>query len=428
LTSNSNSPVSQGRLIETRRRSRWPAAEAFAVAVAGRTFVLLPESSDTAIERPYLSFPDTDDEFTVVGSGGCTRLIGRGGWADAGGGVVSLDGSLTVGTEGCSPGDDVMPFSASTRLRMSATSSDVLDIVDTSGSRNLVDVDALPRASLDQLEGRWSAGTDDQLIIDPQQSLMLIDGCRTAIDLVGSQLTTSGWTGPECSARELLRAMDTENTSDSEIQVRLADDLLVIIANSPDQPTQVFTLSAAGPLADPTTISVDLGSAFGYRPGDEVTASEIETRVSALLGPPTHDTGWFVTPSNTAITEEEDCMGGNTTRVLWWNDLSYIVWQLPDGTERLYAWSIGDPRAVRIGDRREPYTPDASDRSGILTDGALPIGVGTGTPDVAEAYPDAIPSAGAVFEDGASTWGLGRSTLVVLDDTVVGLGSEVFFC
>lgn len=180
-----------------------PAVEGFTVAVAGRTFVLLPESSDTAIERPYLSFPDTDDdEFAVVGSGGCTRLIGRGGWADASGGLVSLDGSLAVGTQGCSPGDDVIPFSASTRLRMSATSPDVLDIVDTSGSRNLVDVDTLPHATLDQLEGRWSAGTDDQLIIDPQQSLMIRHhGRRPCADRRGHRRTRRGGGIPRCDTQ-----------------------------------------------------------------------------------------------------------------------------------------------------------------------------------------------------------------------------------
>lgn len=404
-------------------------AEAFAVVVAGRTFVLLPEGPDTAVERPYLSFPDSDDDgVAVVGSGGCTTFVGRGGWADAGGGRVSLDGSLAVGTQGCSPGDDVMPFSATTLLNMSATSADVLDLLDASGSRSLVDVDMLPPATALLISGRWDAGSAGELIIDPDGSSIVLDGCRTSIEIVGSSLNTSGFTGAECRRSNLQRALDTVKEAETSIELRLVDDVLLIVVTASDQPTEVYALPSAGPLIDPVSVSPELGAAFGYRPGDEVTAAEIETHVSSILGPTTHDTRWFVTPTNPAITEEEDCMGGNTTRVLWWNDLSFIVWQLPDGTERMYAWSIGDPRAVRLGDRREPYTPAASDRSGITSDGPLPIGVGTAAADVTEAYPDVMPSTGSLFEDGAETWQLGPTTLVVLNDTVIGLGSEVFFC
>lgn len=94
--------------------------------------------------------------------------------------------------------------------------------------------------------------------------------------------------------------------------------------------------------------------------------------------------------------------------------------------------SAGETRFEQLslgnGDRREPYAPAATTRSEVTTDGLLPVGVGTAAHDVIEAYPDAIPSTGAVFEDGAVTWQLGRATLIVLDDTMVGLGSEVFLC
>ena len=71
-----------------------------------------PAGSFSWVEAEFIE--RDEDDVAVVGSGGCTTFVGRGGWADAGGGMVWLDGSLAVGTQGCSPGDDVMPFSATT--------------------------------------------------------------------------------------------------------------------------------------------------------------------------------------------------------------------------------------------------------------------------------------------------------------------------
>jgi hypothetical protein len=225
-----------------------------------------------------------------------------------------------------------------------------------------------------------------------------------------------------------MRALETSEAQQSDNELRLIGDVLLIESQSAKRRPIVFALPAAGPLLDPTTVSTELGSAFGYQPGDEVAADEIESHVTSLLGPPTHDTDWFVTPNDPTITDHEDCMGGNTTRVLWWHDLSFVVWQHSDGTERLFAWSIGDIRATRYGDRREPYIAPATDRSGITADGRLPIGVGTATTDVTDAYPDLIQATGPRFDDDATTWQVGQVTLIVLNESVVGVGNEIYFC
>lgn len=81
------------------------------------------------------------------------------------------------------------------------------------------------------------------------------------------------------------------------------------------------------------------------------------------------------------------------------------------------------PRAAR----RCPAHDDRSNRSHPLHD-TPPVGVGTATQDVGGGVSRRHPSTGAVFEDGAVTWQLGRTTLVALDDTVVRPGSEAVFC
>ncbi len=407
-----------------------PAVEAFIDAVGGRTFVLLPDGGDVAIDRPYITFQDASDpELAVEGFGGCMSFFGRGTWSDAGDGYVSLDGGISVGTAGCSPGDDLVTVSNTTRF---GVSGEVLDVVGDETTWSLVAIDGLPVPNLEQLGGRWSVGDEGNLIVDPSQSRLLLGGCQTTIATRpgSAYLGTDGWKGTDCAGTELslMRALEMSETQQAINQVHLAGDVLVIDSHSAKRRPIVFALHAAGPLLDPTTVSIELGSAFGYQPADEITADEIEAHVSSLLGPTTYDTGWFVTPNDPTITDHEDCMGDNTTRVLWWHDLSFVVWRHFDGTERLFAWSVGDVRATRHGDRREPYVAPATDRSDITTDGSLPIGVGTIAGDVTDAYPDVIQAAGPTFDDGATTWQVGRVTLVVLNDMIVGVGNEIHFC
>jgi hypothetical protein len=413
------------------------AVAAFTDAVAGRTFVLLPDGDDTAIDRPYITFQDpSDPELAFEGWTGCMGFFGKGTWEPRDGGAVAFHGLATYSPPGCDlpsggiGGDGTFELVSNKIETTFEVAGDAL-LITTGSTRRLVAIDALPIPSLEQLGGRWSAGEEGELTVDWPQSQLLAGGCRTTVTMLGSaDLGTDGWRGTDCLGTELslMRALQTSETQQSVNKVHLADDVLLIDSGSAKRRLIVFALPYAGPLLDPTTVSIELGSAFGYRPNDEVTADEIEAHVSSLLGPTTHDTGWFVTPIDPTITDSEDCMGGRTTRVLWWHDLSLAMWRPADGAERLFAWSIGDIRATRSGDRREPYVAAVTDRSDITTEGRFPIGVGTAAGDVIDAYPDVIQSTGPAFDDGARTWQIGPVTFVVRDDTVVGVGNEISFC
>jgi hypothetical protein len=258
-----------------------------------------------------------------------------------------------------------------------------------------------------------------------------LGNCTTSFALEGALLTTGGWGVDGCVGSELSlsRALETSEFEGSFRQVHISGDVLIIEAHSAKRRALVFALQWIGPLTDPDTISFETGSAFGFLPADAVTADEIEAHVSSILGPPTHDTGWFVTPDDPTITDHEDCMGGNTTRVLWWHDLSFVVWQFPDGTESLFAWSVGDILATRFGDRREPYLPEPGDRSNV-TSGTPAIGIGTPGDEVLTAYPELQQAAIDFAEpnDRKQLWQVGPVTIILLDGRVIGFGNEVHFC
>jgi hypothetical protein len=203
----------------------------------------------------------------------------------------------------------------------------------------------------------------------------------------------------------------------------------------------VFRLGAGSTPLDRTRIDFATGSAFGFRPGDVVSSDDVLGEVSAVLGQATHDTGWFVTASSGNL--DGDCMAGRTTRTIWWNDFSMSFWRrnLDDGTtdEVVWTWTVGDTRASRFEDRREPYLPPADARSGLTTGTDIPISVGSTEQDLADAYGNLlVRSAGPTLDDGATSWHdagdagwelHGVSAIVLTrDGIVIGFGSAMQFC
>jgi hypothetical protein len=257
----------------------------------------------------------------------------------------------------------------------------------------------------------WRIGDDGALVVDPPTD-------------PGSACLASAITDDPILSQFLDGANRTYRSGPTRLWV-VGDDGNVFQLVLGDEPLE-------SPDVDPTTISFEGGSAFGYLVGEVVTADEALAHVSSLLGPPTHDTGWFDTAPDPAITDHEDCMGHHTQRTLWWHDFSLSFWEL-QGTEQLWTWTVGDTRITRNGDRREPYLPDLADRSGLTSDSDIPIGIGSTTADLIDAYGNQVRSENTpldLFDDGAVFWSVGDTGFQVLvrDEVVIGFGSQISFC
>jgi hypothetical protein len=125
-------------------------------------------------------------------------------------------------------------------------------------------------------------------------------------------------------------------------------------------------------------LNLTMGSAFGFTPGQFVDAALVLRALTPVLGPPTRDTGWYVTPYQPVPGVPEDCLGRNTQRILRWGNLSFAFWRYT-GAGRppymLWSWTIGDTRASGEGDRREPHP--IVERPAVAATTADGIGVGT---------------------------------------------------
>ena len=131
------------------------------------------------------------------------------------------------------------------------------------------------------------------------------------------------------------------------------------------------TVKAAPPPTD-RTLDLDRASAFGFAPGQRVDPDTVRAAVSRILGPPTRDTGWYVTKSS----NQDDCIGGMTQRILRWGSLSYAFWRESNPTLYvLWSWTLGDSRAANWGDRHEPHP--IVDKPVVATTTAAGIGVGS---------------------------------------------------
>jgi len=99
------------------------------------------------------------------------------------------------------------------------------------------------------------------------------------------------------------------------------------------------TNAPTGAVVPPLGRALDLnaGTAFGF----DVGGTSPETVIKALtpvLGPPTRDTGVFVTH----IPDPEGCFGNQQNRVLRWGNLAYKFWHR--GGYVLSAWTLGSTK------------------------------------------------------------------------------------
>jgi hypothetical protein len=115
-------------------------------------------------------------------------------------------------------------------------------------------------------------------------------------------------------------------------------------------------------LVPPLGLDLDRGSAFGFYAGQYVSDVDILIdAVSAEIGEPTHDTGWFVTPP-TEPPGEPDCLAEMSTRSIWWGDFVISLWPdtatMTGGT--IWNWTLGAAATSVNVFADEPYTPTPS--------------------------------------------------------------------
>lgn len=182
--------------------------------------------------------------------------------------------------------------------------------------------------------------------------------------------------------------------------------------------------------AIPPTDLVDLraGSIYGFAAGDQVEPVELLALLTPVLGDPTRDTGWYLTPGDVG---EPDCLGGMRQRVIRWGNLGFAFWNGND----LWSWTIGDPTASTYGDRREPAPiPMTPAISATSTEG---LHVGSSVADLVAVFGPDIR-----FEDHAEAVSPDSATLAVVynvdvqrliafslsDGVVTGIGSTRLFC
>lgn len=226
--------------------------DAFVDAVADRTFVLLPSGSDTAIDRPYISFRDPNDpQLPFEGWTGCMGFFGQGTWRERDDGGVVFEGQASYSPPGC----DLADGGDGTFQLVSNKSETAFDAVDDAllitvqgSTTRLVAVDALPIPSLEQLDGRWAAGHGETLLVDRSRSRLLLGDCQATARLDAAHLDTDGWTGPDCHGTELslMRVFDVSETEQSINHVHLADGMLLIDSHSAKRRPIIFVLAAVG--------------------------------------------------------------------------------------------------------------------------------------------------------------------------------------
>lgn len=180
----------------------------------------------------------------------------------------------------------------------------------------------------------------------------------------------------------------------------------------------------------PTTELIDLrsGSIYGFAAGDRVRPVDLLALLTPVLGDPTRDTGWYLTPGDVG---EPDCLGGMRQRVIRWGNLGFAFWNGND----LWSWTIGDPTASTYGDRREPAPiPMTPAISATSTEG---LHVGSSVADLVAVFGPDIR-----FEDHAEAVSPDSATLAVVynvdvqrliafslsDGVVTGIGSTRLFC
>jgi hypothetical protein len=405
-----------------------PEVDGFLEAAAGSTWVLLPSADEDPfqIDRPYLTIGDPrTGALALDGYSGCTSVNSESAWQHGPDGFTvavaaarACRGQLPLDLVDFNIVDDQLVV---TRPDGESVSLDRLEVIADPAS----------------IDGRWQTSgiTDSELVIDRKDFRLRLAGCTTRFKIgtsVGS-LGTTGWesNAADCTGDELsLSRALVESTITAHVTP--TGDMLILEARSATHRTLVFALPYLGPVVDPNTISFEHGSAFGYREGDVVTADDALAHVATLLGPPTHDTGWFDTTPDPTITDHEDCMGARTIRTLWWHDFSLSFFE-HQGVEQLWTWTVGDTRITRNGDRREPYLPALSDKSELTSDSDIPIGIGSTTSDLVDAYGNqatALNTTPDLFDDGAVFWSVGSTGFQVLvrDDIVIGFGAQISFC
>jgi hypothetical protein len=151
------------------------------------------------------------------------------------------------------------------------------------------------------------------------------------------------------------------------------------------------TTSTAPPLPTRGALDLENGTLFGFKPGP-LTPATVLAALTPELGPPTRDTGWYVTKSN----NPDDCIGGQTQRILRWGNVSYAFWRVSDPTQYvLWSWTLGDSRAADWGDRHEPLP--IVEQPVINATTAAGLGVGTSTDTLRSVFGSrfVIPSDGS---------------------------------
>ena len=118
---------------------------------------------------------------------------------------------------------------------------------------------------------------------------------------------------------------------------------------------QVGTSTTIAAPPPPVSRALDLraGTLFGFRPGPNTNPDLVLNALTPVLGPPTRDTGWYVTRSVPVPGGGEDCLGHNRQRILRWGSVSYAFWH--SNVYVLWSWTLGNSEAAQEGDRREPH-------------------------------------------------------------------------
>ncbi|MCU1388889.1 MAG: hypothetical protein JWL72_2227, partial [Ilumatobacteraceae bacterium] len=157
------------------------------------------------------------------------------------------------------------------------------------------------------------------------------------------------------------------------------------------------------------TDSFDLYQAvvLGFSVGQVISPEDVAAALTPARGPATHDTRWYTASTGVVGDGATQCLSGLELRTLWWGDVSIAFWRR-NGTESIWAWSIGDRRASLWEDRREPTAPDHPAASGITTAGSLHVG--SPATDLQVQFADIMDPLAPRLEDGTQIYLSAMST------------------
>ena len=280
-----------------------------------------------------------------------------------------------------------------------------------------VAADTLPTVGEPAMVGSWSTMTGERLTLTADGSAAL-GGCAPGGTWRlerGDTVTIEGFVPDEAQAC----AGGGQFGPDRVFTTSLLDGGTLIAAAHVDGDrillegdTRLWLVP--GPATEPA-LDLSRGTIHGFGAGTDGDSDFIVEAMSAIVGEPTFDSGWYVMPA-VEVTDGEDCYGGRSARVVIWGDIAFGWLTLTDDAtaiERLWITSVGDWSEFLDSARLEVVPPGGPSQITMTDDG---LGAGSTVDDLLAAGVDVQNITDTQATISGPTYSF---TLLNLDDRVV---------